>query len=879
MKFTVQIDRVHYNDKPKKEVTAIKKRLAETIPAEMTAQDFAKAVSGGASFTPAILRGGAKAENWTAQQLFAVDIDNEDKTAPKGVKRRAAEPLTIEEVKRRCTEWDVYPFLIYETFSNSEQWQKFRIVFAANRVITDGAERDCIQQAFMELFPECDPSCKNRDRLFFGGKRAIFFNKSECYFDPAAVLPLGRAAQEQEHAERMLAELDRKNSSPELESLKRSFDLLGYIRQNYSVTEKRSGNYIILNPCPICGHKDDFVFYPQTNSFKCFGAHGDVGGTVIDFLMHTKGFDKPQAVRYFKEELCGITPRTTESTIKRPDPEPIPEQYAHLFDADRNLLFDELTGDDFINCEAIYSKILELESSAEISTYIMRLKQAAKRFKLAGAVEERASAYKQEALRILRAERKAARREQTGQTERDLKDFPYITERETEQGDIFYTVNCPMLAEHIRQNCDYIITHDRFSDHDRMFWYEGGAYKPITDSILQGYIKGYITAFDLNILKMRDVLEVMKDLKTDMCFVSEEQLNDNEDIINFQNGLYSISKNRLLPHTPELYSTIQIPCNYDPESVDCPVFTRYLFELVSDDLKKANLLLEYMGACISNIYGFRTKKALFMYGKGNTGKSQAKALIEMMLSEENCAAGDLSNLEERFGTGMLYQKRLYGSGDMSFVSVQELKIFKNVTGGDDILLEFKGKNAFPYKFKGFLWFCANELPSFGGDRGEWVYDRIIPFECKNVIPKAKQDKHLLDKMFAEREAIINVYLIPALQRLIANGYNFTLPNNVLDDLESYRDKNSPVRTFYKECCIMRKEYTDGVTLATLYSAFKNWYYTNMNRSCTLSRKSFKKELAEYLGMPNPESLNVIRNDGTYIPVTLTKEARELYWQI
>ena len=48
-----------------------------------------------------------------------------------------------------------------------------------------------------------------------------------------------------------------------------------------------------------------------------------------------------------------------------------------------------------------------------------------------------------------------------------------------------------MLAEHIRQNCDYIITHDRFSDHDRMFWYEGGVYKPITDSILQGYIKGY----------------------------------------------------------------------------------------------------------------------------------------------------------------------------------------------------------------------------------------------------------------------------------------------------------------------------------------------------------------------------------------------------
>lgn len=263
------------------------------------------------------MRGGAKAENWTAQQLFAVDIDNEDKSAPKGEKRRAEKPLTIEEVQRRCTEWSVYPVLIYETFSSSPEWLKFRIVFAANRIISDGAERDCIQLALMELFPECDPSCKNRDRLFFGGKRALFFNKSECYFEPAAIMPLGKAAADLEHAEKMFAELDHKSSSPELDDLKRRFDFLGYIRQNFSVTEKRSGNYIVLNPCPICGHKDDFVFYPHTNSFRCFSTNGNVGGTIIDFLMYTKKLDRAQAVRYFKEDLCGIRPSAENSGLSR----------------------------------------------------------------------------------------------------------------------------------------------------------------------------------------------------------------------------------------------------------------------------------------------------------------------------------------------------------------------------------------------------------------------------------------------------------------------------------------------------------------------------------------------------------------------------------
>jgi P4 family phage/plasmid primase-like protien len=556
--------------------------------------------------------------------------------------------------------------------------------------------------------------------------------------------------------------------------------------------------------------------------------------------------------------------------------QPIPEQYTHLFDNDGSLLFDALTEDDFIGCENIYSKIYAFDTPAEINSYIMRLKKAAKKFKLAGAVEERASTYKSEALRMLRARRRELRREQTGQNGRDLSDFPYIIEHEAEQGDLYYTVSCPLLAEYIRQNCRYIIIHDHFSDHDRMFWYEGGVYKPITDSILQGYIKGYITAFDLSVLKMRDVLEVMKDLKTDMRFVSENELNANEDIINFQNGLYSISDNRLMPHTPDIYSTIQIPCDYNKDSSDCPNFQKYLFELVNNDVDKANLLLEYMAACISNIKGYRMKKALFMYGKGNTGKSQAKALTEMLLGDENCAAGDLADLEERFGTSSLYQKRLYGAGDMSFVGIKELKKFKNVTGGDDILLEFKGKNSFPFKYKGLLWFCTNELPSFGGDRGDWVYDRIIPFECKNVIPKSKQDKHLLDKMFAEREAIISTYLIPALQRLIDNGYNFTLPNNVLDALESYKDRNSPVRTFYKECCIMRNEYTDGITGAKLFKVFKAWYSDNMGRACGYSMRAFKGEIAEALGLSVNFDPEIRRNNGRFLPLTLNKETMDNY---
>ena len=109
--------------------------------------------------------------------------------------------------------------------------------------------------------------------------------------------------------------------------------------------------------------------------------------------------------------------------------------------------------------------------------------------------------------------------------------------------------------------------------------------------------------------------------------------------------------------------------------------------------------------------------------------------------------------------------------------MDELKTFKKMTGGDSIYAEFKGQQGFEYTYNGLLWFCMNRLPKFGGDSGKWVYDRIMVVECKNVIPKAKQDKQLLDKMYSERDGIV-YKAVKALQTVIANGYSFSEPESV-----------------------------------------------------------------------------------------------------
>lgn len=240
---------------------------------------------------------------------------------------------------------------------------------------------------------------------------------------------------------------------------------------------------------------------------------------------------------------------------------------------------------------------------------------------------------------------------------------------------------------------------------------------------------------------------------------------------------------------------------------------------------------------------------------------------------------DISEVEARFGTGSIYGKRLVGSSDMSFVTIDELKTFKRCTGGDSIFAEFKGENGFEFKYEGMLWFCMNRLPKFGGDDGKWVYDRIMQVECRNVIPKEKQDKMLLDKMYAEREGII-YKCIMALKNVISNGYVFTEPKIVIEARAEYMCENSTVISFFNECMEKRdsresKRDTDRCTTSRIYNVYRAWCYDN-NHNYAKTAKEFRISLADYLNTTVKDMI-VRRNFGmTYRDYTLTEETRNVY---
>ena len=116
------------------------------------------------------------------------------------------------------------------------------------------------------------------------------------------------------------------------------------------------------------------------------------------------------------------------------------------------------------------------------------------------------------------------------------------------------------LADFIKKNLKYVFVKSAASEQPLIYVYTNGYYKFISDDEMKGFIKSFIP-YQLRYSK--DINEVLYELKTEMNFVEYEDLNNNEDIINFQDGLYNIKTNELLPHTPDILSTIQIPAKYE----------------------------------------------------------------------------------------------------------------------------------------------------------------------------------------------------------------------------------------------------------------------------------------------------------------------------
>ena len=467
--------------------------------------------------------------------------------------------------------------------------------------------------------------------------------------------------------------------------------------------------------------------------------------------------------------------------------------------------------------------------------------------------------------------------QQVLQASKNTAKVPYFIVQVERNNKMVEKISAPLLADWMREHIQYHLVTDEMNQYNTIYWYRDGVYQEIGENLFKGVIKREIAKHRPELVKMSIIDEVYRQLMTDLDYVSLSKFNADQNIINFKNGVLHLDTMTLKKHDPKYLSSIQIPCNWAPKGSPTATFDKYMDTLTSNDKDLQAFILTFIGICISNVWGTHFKKGLFFTGKGDTGKSQIKLLLEMLLGERNHFAIDLSGLEARFGTSYVYGKRMVGSADMGFMSLKELRTFKQLTGGDSIMGEKKTQQGFTFRYRGCLIFATNRMPVFSGDDGSWVYDRFCIVKCNNVIPEEERDPKLLEKMFAEASGII-YKAVTELKKVIDNGYKLTEPQAIIDARNEYSKANNIVTAFADEC--LEDFVSNGKnacdTITTVYNAFTKWCRGN-NNGHMLSMEDFKKKLAAHYGIPK-EDLIKHTAQGNVIsgPKTLTQDAFSTY---
>lgn len=436
-------------------------------------------------------------------------------------------------------------------------------------------------------------------------------------------------------------------------------------------------------------------------------------------------------------------------------------------------------------------------------------------------------------------------------------------------------VSAPLLAEWMRKNFPYHLAMDEINGSTMAFRYIDGVYREMNERLFKAAIIQPIRNYNLELVNMRVVTEVYNLLTNDLDYIPLDVFDRDANIINFKNGILHLDTMQLTPHSPDYLTTIQLPCEWTGQASDTSVFDAFLDKLTNGDTEVQKLLIEYIGLCLSNLSGAHLKKALFLFGPGDTGKSQLLSLTQRLLGSRNSFAIDLKGIEARFGTSYIYGKRLIGSADMGFMSVGEMRTFKLLTGGDYVMAERKGQQAFCFKYHGFMWFATNALPKFACDRNQHTYNRFVIVPCNNVIPKAEQDPNLENKMYAERNGII-YKAVMALKVFLANGCKLREPQAVIEARQEYRKMNSPVGAFFEECMVPAgKNPSDFMTVTAIHKAFTQWCRGN-NNNHSISNQEFQHELAEYLGVDENTMTKRSSKGIIYKDYTLSDDAEIFY---
>lgn len=305
--------------------------------------------------------------------------------------------------------------------------------------------------------------------------------------------------------------------------------------------------------------------------------------------------------------------------------------------------------------------------------------------------------------------------------------------------------------------------------------------------------------------------------------------------LNLPNGLLDWRTGELLPHDPEVPSTIRIPVAWHPDAT-CPAIDSWLTEVFPPDaISFAN---EVIGYALLNENPLH--KAIMLYGGGRNGKGTYLRLVKALLGTHNVSSVTPQSLDDnRFRSAELYGKLANIVGDVKPDTFRVTEIFKQLTGGDLVTAERKYGQPFNFTCRALIIASFNKFPR-SDDTSDGFFSRWVILPFPNHFPADKADISLSDKLIDPNELQgLLVHAVTGLRNVISRG-RFELPSSVVEATDAFRHGADPVRGYASAQLISGNEL--WVSRKEMFEHYEKW--ANENDQEKLSTRDFYSKIED-----------------------------------
>ena len=253
---------------------------------------------------------------------------------------------------------------------------------------------------------------------------------------------------------------------------------------------------------------------------------------------------------------------------------------------------------------------------------------------------------------------------------------------------------------------------------------------------------------------------------------------------------------------------------------DCPIWRQFLAEVTGGDAELQAYLQRMTGYALT---GSTQEHALFfLYGTGANGKSVFVNTLATILGDYATNAPMDTFMETRTDRHPTDMAGLRGARFVAAIETEqgrrwaESKV-KNLTGGDKISARFMRQDFFEFFPQFKLVVAGNHKPAIRNiDEAMKRRLHLIPFTI--TVPPERRDKHLQQKLLAERDGILAWAVQGCLdwQRL----GRLDPPQQVLEATEEYFEAEDALGRWLDERCV-REANAKSLT-AELFGDWKQW---------------------------------------------------------